>query len=85
MKGSVEAEELDDRPFCAYAEACAATLARAHSQSPHAAVVAGYIGTGRVVGEALLEWAYAYAALSKSDYDAFVAAHRGADVAAPAR
>lgn len=76
MKGSVETEVLDDRPFRAYAEACAATLARAHSQSPHAAVVAGYIGTGRVVGEALLEWAFAYAALSKSDYDAFVDAHR---------
>lgn len=85
MKGSVEIEVLDDRPFRAYAEACAATLARAHSQSPHAAVVAGYIGTGRVVGEALLEWAYAYAALSKSDYDAFLAAHHGADLAAPAR
>ncbi|WP_194409889.1 DUF2252 domain-containing protein [Microbacterium cremeum] len=77
MKGSVETEVLEDRPFRAYAEACAATLARAHSQSPQAALVAGYIGTGRVVGEALLEWAYAYAALSRSDYDSFVAAHRG--------
>ena len=75
MKGSVEAEVLDDRPFRAYAQACAATLARAHSQSPHASVVAGYIGTGRAVGEVLLEWAYAYAALSKSDYDAFLDAH----------
>ena len=82
MKGSVEAEELEDRPFRAYAEACAATLARAHSQSPHAALVAGYIGSGRVVGEALLEWAYAYAAMSRSDYDAFVAAYRGAGVPA---
>jgi uncharacterized protein (DUF2252 family) len=74
MKGGIDAEELEDRPFRAYAESCAATLARAHSQSANAAVVAGYIGNGRVVGEALLEWAYAYAALSHDDYDAFVAA-----------
>ncbi|WP_439591064.1 DUF2252 domain-containing protein [Microbacterium sp.] len=74
MKGGIETEELDDRPFRVYAESCAATLARAHSQSANAAVVAGYIGNGRVVGEALLEWAIAYAALSRKDYDAFVAA-----------
>lgn len=75
MKGSVESDVLDDRAFRAYGEACAATLARAHAQSPNAATVAGYVGSGRVVGEALLEWAFAYAALSRSDYDAFVAAH----------
>lgn len=84
MKGSIETEVIEDRPFRAYAEACAATLARAHAQSPNAAVVAGYIGSGRVVGEALLEWAYAYAALSKSDYDAFVAEHSDAEFAAAA-
>ncbi|MDW4574117.1 DUF2252 domain-containing protein [Microbacterium sp. M3] len=82
MKGSVEAESIEDAPFGAYAQACAATLARAHSQSPQAATVAGYIGNGRVVGEAILEWAYAYAALSKADYDAFVAAHQDAPTAA---
>lgn len=76
MKGGVETETLEDRPFHAYVQACAATLARAHAQSPNAALVAGYIGGGRVVGEAMLEWAYAYAALSKGDYDAFVATHR---------
>ncbi|WP_438352131.1 DUF2252 domain-containing protein [Microbacterium sp. CJ88] len=74
MKGGIDAEELEDRPFRAYAEACAATLARAHSQSSNGATVAGYIGNGRVVGEALLEWAYAYAALSRRDFEAFTAA-----------
>ena len=38
--------------------------------------VAGYIGNGRVIGEALLEWAYAYAQVSLADYENFVAAHR---------
>lgn len=78
MKGGIDADVLDDGPFQRYAEACAATLARAHAQSRTAGVVAGYIGNGDAVGQAILEWAYAYAALSKDDYDAFVAA-RGAD------
>ena len=75
MKVGIEMETLEDVPFRQYALACAATLARAHYQSPNAAVLAGYIGNGRVIGEALLEWAYAYADVSRGDYEAFVAAH----------
>ncbi len=75
MKGGIDIETLDDHPFASYAEACAVTLARAHAQSPDAAQVAGYIGNGRLIGEALLEWAYAYADLSRADYDAFIAAN----------
>lgn len=74
MKGGLDMETLDDEPFRRYGETCAATLARAHGQSATAPVVAGYIGNGRVVGEAILEWAYAYAAVSNSDYEAFLAA-----------
>jgi uncharacterized protein (DUF2252 family) len=74
-KGGIDIERLDDRPFTTYAQACAVTLARAHAQSPTAAQVAGYIGNGRLIGEALLEWAYAYADLSRADYEAFLAAN----------
>jgi hypothetical protein len=81
MKGGVDIETLEDLPFSRYAQSCAVTLARAHAQSPNAADVAGYLGNGRVIGEALLEWAYAYAELSAGDYRAFVAAHPEADPA----
>jgi len=74
MKGGIDIETLDDGPFELYARACAATLARAHSQSPNAATVAGYVGSGRTLAEALTTWAYAYADLSRADYDAFLAA-----------
>ena len=74
MKGGFDIETLDDGPFGEYGRACATTLARAHSQSPQAATVAGYVGSGRVVGEAILDWAEAYAELSRADYDAFLAA-----------
>ncbi len=83
MKGGIDADQIEDGPFRNYAQACAATLARAHSQAPNAADVAGYIGNGRVVGESILEWAYAYAALSKQDYEAFVAANGVATPTSP--
>ncbi|MBN9214932.1 MAG: hypothetical protein ABS62_00845 [Microbacterium sp. SCN 70-200] len=77
MKGGFDVESLEDGPFGLYAQACATTLARAHSQSPNAAAITGYIGRGAAVAEALLEWAYAYATLSRADYDAFIAAPSG--------
>ena len=74
MKGGIEVEELDDGPFITYAQACAATLARAHSQSVTATAVAGYIGDGAVVADALLAWSFAYADVSAADHRAFAAA-----------
>lgn len=71
MKGSIDVEDLDDGPFITYGQACAATIARAHSQSLTATEVAGYIGNGRALGQALLEWARAYAAVSLADYETF--------------
>ena len=44
MKGGVDSELLPTRTFKRYGQTCAATLARAHAQSPHAVEVAGYIG-----------------------------------------
>lgn len=72
MKGGIDIEELDDISFRQYALACAATLARAHAQSPTAAVVAGYLGRGSSAATAIVEWAHAYADVSRADYDAFV-------------
>lgn len=83
MKGGIEVEELDDGPFVTYAQACAAVIARAHSQSVNSTAVAGYIGSGRVVGQALLAWSRAYAELSLADFVAF-RAHVGRAGAGPA-
>ena len=74
MKGGIEMEKLDAGPFRRYADACATVLARAHGQSPNAPVIAGYVGRGRAVAEAIVAWSYRYAELSLSDYRAFVAA-----------
>lgn len=74
MKGGVEVEELDDKPFIVYARACAAVLARAHSQSSAAAKIVGYAGSGDEVTEALMTWCDDYAGVSAGDHAAFVAA-----------
>lgn len=34
-------------------------------------MVSGYLGGGRVAGEAILEWSHAYAALSHADWERF--------------
>lgn len=77
-KGGFDMDTLEDTAFRWYADACATTLARAHGQSPNASVVAGYLGGGRVAGEAILEWAYAYADLSRADWQLF-RRHRGVE------
>jgi uncharacterized protein (DUF2252 family) len=74
MKGGIDMETLEAAPFRRYADACATVLARAHGQSPNAPVVAGYVGGGKAVAEAIVTWSYAYAELSLADYRAFVAA-----------
>lgn len=75
-KGGFDMAALEDDAFSWYANACATTLARAHGQSPTASQVVGYVGGGRGVGEAILEWSYAYADLSREDWQLFCA-HRG--------
>ena len=72
MKVGLDIETLHDAAFHDYAQACAAILARAHSQSPHATEVVGYLGSGRGGGGARLEWAPPTPALSRTDFDAFV-------------
>ncbi len=79
MKGGIEVDQIEDRPFIQYAQACAATLARAHSQSPGAAAIVGYLGSGKVAAEAITAWSHAYADLSAKDFEAFLAANQPAD------
>ncbi|MDF0532210.1 DUF2252 domain-containing protein [Tsukamurella sp. 8F] len=76
MKGSVATEELGPSLFEKYCEVCARLLARAHSQSPRAAVAAGYLGKGTRFDEAIGAFAVAYADQNERDYEATQAAVR---------
>lgn len=83
MKGGIEVETLKDVTFAEYGAACARVLARAHSQSPTAAEVVAYIGSGRKIVDAIVSWCEAYADLSRQDYEEFVESLRPAGRARP--
>ena len=68
MKGTVETEGMSPATFGEYVSACAALLARAHSQSANASILRGYVGTSDAVHCAVAEWSYAYAEKSLDDF-----------------
>jgi uncharacterized protein (DUF2252 family) len=60
----------------AYARLCGEALARAHAKSGDAAVIAGYVGRGESLEEALRDYAFGYADQVEEDFDAFQRAVR---------
>ena len=74
MKGGVDLDGLGEGGLTRYARLCARLLARAHSQSPEAAAVAGYLGTGDVFAESVARWCDLYAEQVLADHAAFVQA-----------
>ncbi|NRD54033.1 DUF2252 domain-containing protein [Corallococcus exiguus] len=72
MKGSLDAEKMEGPVFQDYADACGATLARAHARTGDAALIAGYLGTKDHFDEAVTEFACAYSDQVDSDYGHFI-------------
>jgi hypothetical protein len=69
MKGSVDLTTLTGAEFLDYGRLCAAVLARAHSQSPDAAVIDGYLGRSDQFELAVAKWAVQYADQAEKDYN----------------
>lgn len=80
MKGTVETEGMTAATFSEYVAACAALLARAHSQSANASILRGYVGTSDAVHCAVAEWSYAYADKSLGDFHQLRAAAEAGDI-----
>ncbi len=74
MKGSVNLDVLNAGQFEQYVEICARLLARAHSQSPTAYAIAGYLGSGGPFAEVISGWAQAYSDVCEADFHALEAA-----------
>ena len=74
MKLSAIIEDWDMQTMALYAKMCGHALARGHARSGDAAMMSGYIGTGRTFDEALGAFAVGYAAQNSLDYEAFTAA-----------
>jgi predicted alpha/beta hydrolase len=78
-KGSFDATTLPVPGFNLYANYCGWALARAHARTGDSVSVFGYIGTSERFGEAIADWATAYADQTERDHAALVAAiERGA-------
>jgi uncharacterized protein (DUF2252 family) len=68
-KGSISVEDLAGDGLIEYAEMCGELLARGHSRSGDACVLAGYIGNGKRMGDALMRFADAYANQTEKDWE----------------
>ena len=84
MKISAEIDSMDDDMLRRYADACGWALARAHARSGDAAMIAGYMGSGRTFDEAICDFAGDYADQAERDHEAFVKAIREGRVTAAA-
>ncbi len=82
MKGSIETTGLTPSQFRDYVALCGQLLARAHSQSPGGAVVAGYLGTSERFDAAVADWAVAYADQAERDFEALAHAVKSGRVGA---
>jgi uncharacterized protein (DUF2252 family) len=72
MKESIDIPTLDWGQFQAYANTCAMILAKAHAQSPTAAMIRGYVGHSTKFDEAMAKWAAAYVTQVDNDYQDFL-------------
>lgn len=72
MKESIDMTTLDWGQFSAYVTTCAMILAKAHAQSPTAAMIRGYVGHSAKFDEAMAKWAAAYVQQVEVDYQDFL-------------
>jgi len=68
-KASIDLAALKGPGLAAYAEVCGELLARGHSRSGDAQIIAGYIGNGETLATALLNFAMAYADQAEADWE----------------
>jgi uncharacterized protein (DUF2252 family) len=76
VKISADIDGMNAELLRRYADACGWALARAHARSGDAAMIAGYMGSGRSFDEAICDFAGDYADQAERDYKAFVKAIR---------
>ncbi|WP_114210689.1 DUF2252 domain-containing protein [Acidisarcina polymorpha] len=76
-KGSLNLNELKGQGLIDYAIVCGELLARGHSRSGDACVIAGYIGNGNKFDEAILEFAEGYAEQTQKDWELLLKSKHG--------
>ena len=67
-KGSIELEDLAGSGLSAFAEICGELLARGHARSGDPQTIAGYIGSGDSLAEAIAQFGASYADQTEKDW-----------------
>ena len=75
-KAVIDAEDLKGPVLIAYAKMCGEVLGKGHARSGDACVLDGYCGDAEKLGNAIAEFAVAYADQSTADYKRFTSAVR---------
>lgn len=76
MKGTVPLNAITESGLVDYAGIVGRLMAKGHARTSGASMIAGYLGSGDGVAEALTEFARRYADQTEADHAAFVAAAR---------
>ncbi len=76
MKGAIVLDDLDAAALADYAAVCGMLLAKGHARTSGASMIAGYLGGGGRVRDALCRFARSYADQTESDHARFVHAVR---------
>ncbi|SFK52058.1 DUF2252 domain-containing protein [Geodermatophilus ruber] len=76
MKGAITVDGIDAAALVDYAGICGYLLAKGHARTSGASMIAGYLGGGRKVGEALCRFSRAYADQTERDHADLVGAVR---------
>ena len=69
---------MEEKALSSYANLCGRTLARAHARSADPVVLAGYMGKGGALDDALASFAMLYARRTRADYDMLLRSRRAA-------
>jgi uncharacterized protein (DUF2252 family) len=76
-KGSIEIDDLAGSGLTAFAEICGELLARGHARSGDPLVIAGYLGSGDSLAEALGRFGSLYADQTEKDWQALRRSGKG--------
>jgi uncharacterized protein (DUF2252 family) len=74
MKGAITVDGIDAAALADYAGVCGSLLAKGHARTSGASVIAGYVGHGDLLDQALCRFARAYADQTEADHAALLAA-----------
>ncbi|TXL81529.1 DUF2252 domain-containing protein [Vineibacter terrae] len=77
MKTAADITRMNGRLLKLYADLCGRCLARAHAKAGDAAAIAGYLGSGDAMGDAVSRYAVRYADQVERDHALFLRAVRG--------